>query len=162
MFKRILFVPALLIILSSCQKPSEINQELIDNATEIELIKAVNQKQLDANVAFDYEGESAVWLNSPCAIHRTMGGEHGPQFGWESIGNSYKKRFENFKNDTSTTKYEFIVENYDIKIDDNIAFVTYDETFQGTILGRPVGFKSKVHKYFVKKDGEWKILAILY
>ena len=57
-------------------------------------------------------------------------------------------------------RIEFICENFDIHIDGNIAFVIYDQTINGTLSGEEIHSESQVHKYIVKKDGEWKILAV--
>jgi ketosteroid isomerase-like protein len=152
MLKMLFYVLSLsLLVLVSCQPP-------VDMAAEEAAIKAVNQKQLEANEAFNFEGESAVWLHAPYILHATAAAGEG-KLGWDSLSVYYKERFDAAKKDTAT-QYNFTVENFTVQIEGNAAFVTYDESFKGTVAGNQFDSNYKVHKYFIKKEGEWKILAI--
>lgn len=151
MFRSILCVSVLFVILFSCQQKTDV-------ASDIEAIKAVNQKQIDAQETYSYEGESTVWLHAPYVLHMTADWGH-KKIGWDALSDYYKNRFEKLKND-SITEYKFKVENFDVQIDGNFACATYDESFIGTVMGTPYDQTVKVHKYFIKHEGEWKILAI--
>lgn len=133
-------------------------QNNTDLSAEKEAIKAVNKKQLDAMESFDYEGEAAVWLHEPYIHHAGFGEEEIR--GWDSLSVHYKEQFENMKQD-SENRISFSAENFDVIINGNIAILSYDESSEGTLFGEEFSNKGRAYKYLMKKDGEWKILAVL-
>ena len=130
-------------------------QTKTDVSAEKEAIKAVNQKQLDAMESFDYEGEAEVWLHEPYILHST----HDIR-GWDSLSVHYKEQFENMKQDPEN-RISFSAENFDVIINGNVAILSYDESSRGKLFGNEFSHNSRAYKYLIKKDGEWKILAVL-
>jgi ketosteroid isomerase-like protein len=135
-------------------------QQKVDIEQEKEAIKAVNQKQLDAVKAADYEGEAAVWAHEPYIVHATTAGGKG-KVGWDSLSAHYKKSFEERKKDPGNNVIkEITASNYDIQLSGNVAFIMYDEYAEGKWEGEDFSSKSKVVKHLIKKDGEWKITVV--
>jgi len=130
-------------------------QKKTDLSAEKEAIKAVNKKQLDAMESFNYEGEAEVWLHEPYILHST-----NDIRGWDSLSVYYREEFKKLQED-SENKIRFNAENFDVIINGNIAILSYDESSEGTLFGDEFSNKGRAYKYLMKKDGEWKILAIL-
>jgi len=155
MHKIIIFIMALILAGTlACQKE-------VDIAAEEEAIKSVLQKQLEAVSALDYEGEAEVWAHEPYIVHRTVG-----IVGWDSLSTYYKTNFreirEKLKEDPEYwTVRELRASNFDIHLNGNVAFVFYDEHYDYTLEGKESSGVSKVLKYLEKKEGEWKIVAVL-
>lgn len=138
-------------------------EQKVDVAAEEEAIKAVNQKQLDAVRTASYEGEAAVWAHEPYIVH---GSGTRDAVGWDSLSVVYKKTFEEWKKlmQDEPDKYhrdEWTGSNYDIHLNGNVAFIFYDEHVRGIWEGESVSTDNRVLKYLEKKDGEWKIVAVL-
>ncbi len=134
-------------------------EQKVDVAAEEAAIKAVNQKQLDAVRTVSYEGEAAVWAHEPYIVH-------GTTVGWDSLSVGYKKTFEEWKElmKNEPDKYhrdEWTGSNYDIHLNGNVAFIFYDEHIRGIWEGESVSTDFRRLKYLEKKDGEWKIVAVL-
>ncbi len=134
-------------------------EQKVDVAAEEAAIKAVCQAQLDAFRAFDYEAEAATWVQEPYTVRKA-----GSSFikGWDSLSVYYKNTFEQYKNDPANYNIEeFSASNFDIHLNGNVAFVFYDEHNHGVWEGESFSNDSRVLKYLEKKDGEWKIVAVL-
>ena len=139
-------------------------EQKVDVAAEEEAIKAVNQKQLDAIRTASYEGEAAVWAHEPYIVHGTVPG--GAVVGWDSLSVMYKKIFEEWKElmknePEKSHRDEWTGSNYDIHLNGNVAFIFYDEHNHGVWEGESYSNDSRTLKYMEKKDGEWKIVAVL-
>ena len=135
-------------------------EQRVDVATEEAAIKAVCQAQLDAFRAFDYEAEAATWVQEPYTVRKT--GDSSYIKGWDSLSVYYKNTFEQYKNDPANYNIEeFTASNFDIHLNGNVAFVFYEEHIRGIWNGESVSTDNWVLKYLEKKDGEWKIVAVL-
>ena len=138
-------------------------EQKVDVAAEEEAIKVVIQKQLDAVRTASYKGEAAVWAHEPYIVHGTA---DGGVVGWDSLSVGYKKTFEEWKElmKNEPDKYhrdEYTGINYDIHLNGNVAFVFYDDQIRGIWEGESVSTDGRRLKYLEKKDGEWKIVAVL-
>ena len=134
-------------------------QEKTDVAAEKEAIKAINQKELEACENFNYEGEAKIWLHEPYIVHNNPSGNEMIR-GWDELRTYYKDLYGKFKQD-SASNIEITAKNFDIRIEGNNAFLIYDESLESVLSGEKYSHKTKVYKYFIKKDGEWKLLAVL-
>lgn len=137
-------------------------EQKVDVAAEEEAIKAVIQKQLDAVRTASYEGEAAVWAHEPYIFHSGGGGF----VGWDSLSVLYKKTFKEWKEfmKNEPDKYhrdEYTGINYDIHLNGNVAFVFYEDKIRGVWKGESVSTNGRRLKYLEKKDGEWKIVAVI-
>ncbi len=144
-------------------KVEAVAEEKVELAAEKEAIKAVLQKQLDVASNLDYEGEAAVWAHEPYIVRHS-----GDSYvvGWDSLSTFYKTGFkegrEKVKEDPEYWMVrEFSAKNFDIHLNGNVAFVFYDEHFDGFREGKERSGVSRVLKYLEKKEGEWRIVALL-
>jgi ketosteroid isomerase-like protein len=133
-------------------------QQKTDVAAEKEAIKAINQKELEACENFNYEGEAEIWLHEPYIVHTRAKIDSGVK-GWEALSRHYKDLYSRLKQDPNS-EVEFTAENFDIQIEGDNAFLMYDETMEGVLNGQKYSHEKRVYKYFLKKDGEWKLLAV--
>ena len=143
----------------ACEKKVEIAaEEKVDIAAEEETIKAVLHKQLVAVSNLDYEGEAAVWAHEPYIYHASVG-----VVGWDSLSTFYKTTFREFieKGPEYWTVRELSASNFDIHLNGNVAFVFYDEHFDGIREGEERSSVGRSLKYLEKKEGEWRIVAVL-
>ena len=151
MGKNIIYIIFVLLMgMSSCKQE-------VDIAAEEEEIKSVNEKQLVAFKAFDYEGEAAVWAHEPYIVY---GPPDTMKIGWENLSAHYKENFENWKRDQNFIVNQMNASNYDIHINGNIAFVTYDEFAELVSNGEKTTSQTGSLKYFEKKNGQWKIIGV--
>jgi|GEM_PF-1423303 hypothetical protein len=148
----------------ACEKKVEIvAEEKVDIAAEEEAIKAVLHKQLVVVSNQDYEGEAAVWAHEPYIVRHS-----GDSYivGWDSLSIFYKTWFgevrEKLKEDPEyLTMREYRASNFDIHLNGNVAFVFFDEHYDYTWEGEDYSGVSRGLKYLEKKEGEWRIVAVL-
>jgi ketosteroid isomerase-like protein len=132
-------------------------QQAVAGDSEEAAIKAVNEKQLTAFVNRDYGGEAEVWAQEPYIAH----GNHDPvSVGWEKLSAHYKTAFAP-ESEPSVVLHSLTASNYDVHLNGNVAFVFYDQHAEYTEDGERQTMESKALKYFEKKDGQWKIIAII-
>ena len=150
----------------------------VDIATEKEAIKVAIQDEKDAFRTLDYEGYAASWVQAPYTLHPGFGqsqitfecagrilmvldlDEH--VVGWDSISVVAKNVIETMKKEPDKNRIdELTASNFDIHLNGNIAFVIYDENSKGIFGGEPFSTESNRQViYLVKKDEEWKLVAI--
>ncbi len=147
----------------ACQKGEEkievaALEEKVDMAAEEEAIKAALIKEMDTFKNFDYEGIASVWSHEPYIYHNSFG-----IVGWDSLSIQYKTiiREVQEKGPEYATIRELSASNFDIHLNGNVAFVLYDEQSDYTWEGEESSGVHKVMKYFEKKEGEWKLVAVL-
>jgi ketosteroid isomerase-like protein len=151
MSKRIIYIIFVLLMgMFSCKQELNI-------AAEEEAIKSVNEKQLVAFKAFDYEGESAVWAHEPYIVY---GPTDTMKIGWENLSAHYQENFKNWKRDQNFIVNQMTASNYDIRVNGNIAFATYDEFHEIVSNDEKTTSQSRSLKYFEKKNGQWKIIGV--
>ncbi len=136
-------------------------EQKVDVAAEEEAIKTAIQNETNAFVDNDYERLAAAWVHEPYVAHASMG---GGKVGWDSLSVAFKNAIENaieLKNkEPDKYRVEFTQSNFDIHLDGNAAYVLYDEHREGIWEGEEFSNDIKVVKYLVKKDGEWKLVAV--
>lgn len=147
----------------ACQKREEkvevaALEEKVDIAAEEEAIKAALKKEMDTFKNLDYEGIASVWSHEPYIYHQSFG-----IVGWDSLSIQYKTiiREVQEKGPEYATIRELSASNFDIYLNGNVAFVLYDEHYDYTYKGEESSGLRKVNKYFEKKEGEWKLVAVL-
>jgi ketosteroid isomerase-like protein len=130
-------------------------QPQVDIAAEEAAIKAVNEKNMAAANAADYEGEAEVWAHEPYIVH----GFYEPvKVGWDTLSAHYKTTFSN--REPGLVFHARTASNYDIRMNGNIAFVLYDEHVEFTQDGEKRVNDYKTLKYFEKKNGQWKVIGV--
>ena len=135
-------------------------EQKVDVAAEEAAIKAAIQNETNAYDDNDYERLAAAWVHEPYVAHASMG---GGKVGWDSLSVAFKNAIE-LKN-KEPDKYrlkERTQSNFDIHLDGNVAFVCHDEHGEGIWEGEESSFDIKNFKYLVKRDGEWKLVAIFF
>ena len=145
---------SIIIILSLAMLAMFACQEKKDIAEEKETIIKINEKELQASKNHNIEVLASIWLHEPYIAHG-MGKTDQEVRGWDSLRVAYKRMSEELK------QIEYTAENYDITITGNVAFLMYDETMEAVLSGEGYSHEKKVYKYFIKKDGEWKLFAVL-
>jgi ketosteroid isomerase-like protein len=132
-------------------------QQSVAAASEEAAIKAVNEKQLAAVVSLDYDGEAEVWAQEPYIIHAS----YDPYLvGWEKIGAHYRTSFAP-ESEPRSVLHVLTASNYDIHLNGNVAFVFYDQHSEYTEDGERKTGDGKLLKYLEKKNGQWRIIAII-
>ena len=132
-------------------------QQSVAGDSEKAAIKAVNEKQLTSFVNRDYEGEAEVWAHEPYIVHAG----HDPfAVGWEKLSANYKANFAP-DSEPSYVLHTLTGSNYEIHLNGNVAFVFYDQHAEYTEEGERQTRDTKSLKYFEKKDGQWKIVAVI-
>ena len=134
-------------------------EQKVDVAAEEEAIKAAVQNETNAFDDNDYERLAAAWVHEPYVVHGSMGEDI--VVGWDSLSVANKNAIElkNKEPDKYRVK-ERTQLNFDIYLDGNAAFVIHDESGEGIWAGEEFSFDVKVVKYLLKKDGEWKLVAV--
>ena len=116
----------------------------------------LNEKQMSKYNARDYEATMEVWAHEPYVVHAFT---NPPTVGWKAIDERYKKMFSN---PNSTAVYTSrTASNVEIIINGNIAFMLYDEHIEYIEEGENKTTDYKALKYFEKKNGEWKVIAVM-
>jgi len=135
-------------------------EQKVDVAAEEEAIKAAVQNETNAYDDNDYERLAAAWVHEPYVVHASAG---GGAVGWDSLCIAFKNAIElkNKEPDKYQTK-ERIQSNFDIYLDGNAAFVIHDESGEGIWAGEEFSFDVKDVKHLIKKDGEWKLVAVFF
>ncbi len=139
-------------------------EQKVDVAAEEAAIKAAVQSETKAAYDSDYEGLAAAWVHEPYVAHAKWV-INEVKVGWDSLGAAFKSGIENnieLKN-KEPDKYiirESTQSNFDIHLDGNAAFVIHDEHVEGIWAGEEFSNDGKVVKHLVKKDGEWKLVAV--
>ena len=141
-----------IVIIAACQQKTDV-------AAEKEAIKTIHQKELEATENYNYENQANTWLHEPYIVHARAKIDSGVR-GWDTLSEHYKNLYNRLKQDPDS-KVEFTAENFDIHIEGDNAFLMYDETMEGVLNGQKYSHDKRVYKYFLKKDGEWKLLAVL-
>lgn len=116
----------------------------------------LNEKQMSAFNARDYEATSDVWAHEDYVVHAFS---NPPTVGWKAIDERYKKMFAN-PNPTYVYTSRTAA-NVEIEINGNIAFMLYDEHINYTEEGEKKSNDYKSLKYFEKKAGQWKVIAVI-
>ena len=148
----------------ACQKVEEkveaVAEEEVDIAAEEEAIKAAVQQEMDAWKNMDYEGIAAVWAHEPYVYKPTP---DGAIVGWDTVGTWFETTIREIqeKGPEYLTMRELRASNFDIHLKGNVAFVLYDEHSDYTWEGKDYSGVSRNMKYLEKKEGEWKLVAIL-
>lgn len=134
--------------------------EKVDIAAEEEAIQAAVQKEMDAWKNMDYEGIAAVWVHEPYVYKPTP---DGAIVGWDTVGTWFETTIREIqeKGPEYFTMRELSASNFDIHLKCNVAFVLYDEHSDYTWEGKDYSGVSRNMKYLEKKEGEWKLIAIL-
>ena len=136
---------------------SVVSQQSVAADSDEAAIKVVNEKQLAAFVSRDYDGEAEVWAHEPYILHAS----HDPYLvGWEKLGANYKSNFAS-ELDPSFVLHEMTASNYKVHLNGNVAFVFYDQHSEYTEDGERKSADSKSLKYFEKKNGKWRIVAVI-
>lgn len=130
-------------------------EQKVDVAAEEEAIKATVQNETNAYIDGDYERLAAAWVHEPYVVHRSFG-----KVGWDSLSVAFKNAIELRNKEPDKYRVEFTQSNFDISIDGNAAFVIHDEHAEGIWEGEEILLDIKVVKHLVKKDGEWKLVAV--
>jgi ketosteroid isomerase-like protein len=132
-------------------------QQSIAADSEEAAIKAVNEKQLAAFVDRDYDGEAEVWAQEPYILHAS----YDPYLvGWEKLSASYRTNFAP-ESEPSVVFHVMTASNYDVHLNGNVAYVFYDQHSEYTEDGERQTGDSKSLKYFEKKNGQWRIIAVI-
>ena len=139
-----------IVCLSSCEQK-------VDFAAEEAAIIAVNEKQLTAFVARDYEGEAEVWVQAPYIVHYHAA---APDIGWQTISSNYKASFDP-EAEPVRIYHSMTASNYEIRLNGNIAIVFYDQHEDYTEEGARITNDHRELKYFEKIDGQWKIAVVI-
>jgi ketosteroid isomerase-like protein len=133
------------------------SQQSVADDSEEAAIKAVNEKQMAAYVGRDYDGEAEVWAQEPYIAHA---GRNPPTVGWEKLSASYRTSFAP-ESEPSVVFHAMTASNYDIHLNGNVAFVFFDRHREYTVDGERKTDDGKSLKYFEKKNGQWRIIAII-
>ncbi len=139
-----------IVCLSSCEQK-------VDIAAEEAAIKAVNEKQMKAFVARDYAVEAEVWVQEPYIVHYHAA---APDIGWQTISSNYQTSFDPAA-DPGRVYHVMTASNFDIRLNGNIAFVFYDQHEEYTEKGERKTNDHRELKYFVKNDGQWKVVVVI-
>ncbi len=130
------------------------SQKKTDIEKDKKAIKHVVQAQLDAVKALSYDGEAAIWAQTPYIVRRDV-------VGWDSVSVYYKESFKTWKDGPKPIKfYVFTASNFDIYVNGNFASVFHDEHVEYVQEGFAVEEDNRVHKYLEKIGGAWKIIAL--
>ena len=132
-------------------------QQSVAADAEKAAIKAVNEKQLAAYVGRDYDGEAEVWAQEPYIVHASR---NPPTVGWEKLSASYRTEFAP-ESEPSVVFHVMTASNYDIHLNGNVAFVFFDQHVEYTEDGERKTGDGKSLKYFEKKNGQWRIIAVI-
>ena len=146
----IYFILYLFVCLSSCEQK-------VDIAAEEAAIIAVNEKQMKAFVARDYEGEAEVWVQAPYIVHYHAS---GPAIGWQTISSNYKTSFDP-EAEPVRIYHSMTASNDEIRLNGNIAIVFYDQHEDYTEEGARITNDHRELKYFERIDGQWKIAVVI-
>jgi ketosteroid isomerase-like protein len=148
--KKIIFSLFAVLLIAGCTPP----KEEIDIAKEEEAIKQVVQATLDAIKAESYDAIAATWVHAPYVVRKDM-------VGWDSVSvffqESLKEWFDGPENNQISV---FTASNFDIYINGNFASVFHDERLERIWDGEEMTSDSRVHKYFEKIEGEWKVITL--
>ena len=106
---------------------------------------------------FPADGEAEVWAQEPYILHASF----DPYLvGWEKLSSNYRTNFAP-ESEPSAVVHVMTASNYDIHLNGNVAFVFYDQHSEYTEDGERKTGDSKSLKYFEKKNGQWRIIAII-
>lgn len=137
-------------------------EQKVDVAAEEAAIKAAVQSETKAAYDNDYERLAAAWVHEPYVVHATI--DSVVKVGWDSLSVAFKNFIENnielINNEPDKYRMEFTHSNFDISLNGNAAFVIHDEHLEGIWAGEESSNDIKVVKYLLKKDGEWKLVAV--
>ncbi len=132
----------------------------VDVAAEKDAIKVAIQHEKDAYRTLDYEGYAASWVHAPYILHPGLGEEESI-VGWNSLQAAIKNTIKTRRKEPDKNRVdELTASNFDIHHNGNIAYVIYDGQSKGIWGGEPFSSDGRQVTYLVKKDGEWKVLAI--
>ena len=132
-------------------------EQSVDLVSEEAAIIAVNEKQMAAYVARDYAGEAEVWAQEPYIVHYYS---TAPDIGWETISSRYKANLDPAP-ESGRVYHVMTASNYDIRLNGNIAFVFYDQHEEYTEERERKADDHRELKYFVKTDGQWKVVLVI-
>ncbi len=130
-------------------------EQKVDVAAEEAAIKAAVQSETNAYVDNDYERLAAAWVHEPYVGHKSF-----DKVGWDSLSVAFQNAIELRNKEPDKYRVEFTQSNFDISLNGNAAFVIHDEHAEGIWAGEEFSNDGKVVKYLVKKDGEWKLVAL--
>lgn len=146
----IFLLAGLLPILGTCQNKK--------NLSEVKAaIKTLNEKETQAYENYDFEAEAAVWLHKPYVVH--AGFTDTIRKGWNHIRKVYKYQFENLQKDPDSY-IDIEIIDPEVHILGNTAVLKYREKLDANFSDGSHFHEKTVHKYFVKQNGQWKLLAI--
>ncbi len=138
-------------------------EQKVDIAAEEAAITAAVQNETKAANDNDYDRLAAAWVHEPYVAHATWV-LNEVKVGWDSLSVAFKNGIENTieLKTKEPDKYgvEVALSNFNIHLDGNAAFVIHDEHVEGIWAGEEVSFDIKVVKHLLKKDGEWKLVAV--
>lgn len=137
-------------------------EQKVDVAAEEAAVKAAVQSETKAAFDNDYERLAAAWVHEPYVVHATI--DSVVKVGWESLSVAFKNNLENnielINKEPDKYGVEVTQSNFDISLNGNVAFVNHDEHLEGIWAGEETSNDIKVVKYLLKKDGEWKLVAV--
>ncbi|MCH8837740.1 MAG: nuclear transport factor 2 family protein [Candidatus Marinimicrobia bacterium] len=129
-----------------------------DVAAEEAAIVAAIQNETNAFVNRDYDRLAAAWVHEPYVGHATI--DSAGKVGWDSIGVAFKNAHELMNKEPEKYRIEFTHSNFEISLNGNAAFVIHNEHTEGIWAGEESSNDIKVVKHLIKKDGEWKLVAV--
>jgi tetratricopeptide (TPR) repeat protein len=124
------------------------NQNLLE---EEEAIKQVIMNETKSWEKRDYKGMADAWLHEKhVLLVYSSPYSYGEHIGWDSVDANIK---ENIGEYTEPFKYNFEWSDWDIRIFDNGAFVTYIQTMK---MSDGNSYISREVRFLEKKKGLWK------
>ena len=105
----------------------------------------------------DYDSEAEVWAQEPYILYASV---DPPLVGWEKLSANYRTNFAP-ESEPSVVFHVMTASNYDIHLNGNVAFVFYDQHAEYTEDGERKTGDAKSLKYFEKKNGQWRIIAVI-
>jgi ketosteroid isomerase-like protein len=127
-----------------------------ENGADKAAIIKLNENQMVAFNARDYLATMEIWAHEPYIVH---GFTEPPTVGWKAIDERYEKMFS--RRNPAITYTARTASNYEIHINGNVAFILYDEKIEYTEDGDKKKNEYKTLKYFEKKNGKWKVVAVI-
>ena len=119
--------------------------------TDIEAVKAANQRFYDAFGALDIDGMSDAWDNSEEALCVHPG--WSPLVGWDRIRESWQAIFDN------ATLMHFNVQYLNVVVQGDCGWVTCVENISSVLQGRANNFGVFATNIFLRTSGGWIMTA---
>jgi tetratricopeptide (TPR) repeat protein len=148
-----------LLVICGLLTAAGVQESLADKHPETDAIKKVIIAETNCWARKDYDGWQKTWYHGPEVISVYISKySHQEKVGWDQIAEAMKTQMTE---NSEPFEAEITRDNFIIRADGGLAWVTYDESY---VLTRDNTRKREWHsrqmRTLVKKNGEWLILSL--